>query len=329
MSVEKDLRYVYGWNYYTMRFIGIWPEERKWYQPSSYQILIPVLLIFFFVTAPQTANIPNVYGDMYMLVENLSMGNITITISMLKTIAFWFNGKPLKSLLKCMASDWSIKAKPSDREAMMNVARITRKTIVTSTVMVNIVVFAYVIRYSLTAKYTDRKLFFHASFPYNIDTSPNLQLTVCGQLIAAMYAASSYTAVDTFIAMLVLHICGQLTILRQDIMNLRENGNEKLMVVLKKIVQRHEYINTFAATIENCFNMMLLLQMLGCTLQLCFQCFQAIMTFGGEEKSLMYIQIFFLSLYVVYVMAQLYLYCYVGDRLTVENILKLYRESNE
>ncbi|KAF3423720.1 hypothetical protein E2986_11812 [Frieseomelitta varia] len=33
----------------------------------------------------------------------------------------------------------------------------------------------------------------------------------------------------------------------------------------------------FAETIENCFNMMLLIQMLGCTIQLCFQSFQAIM----------------------------------------------------
>lgn len=33
----------------------------------------------------------------------------------------------------------------------------------------------------------------------------------------------------------------------------------------------------FAGTIEDSFNGMLLLQMLGCTMQLCFQCLQAFM----------------------------------------------------
>ncbi|XP_076288340.1 uncharacterized protein LOC143212911 [Lasioglossum baleicum] len=76
-----------------MRFVGIWPRERQWHQTSSYLFLAPILTMFFFVTVPQTANIPHVYGDMDMLVENLSMANISITISMLKTIAFWINGK--------------------------------------------------------------------------------------------------------------------------------------------------------------------------------------------------------------------------------------------
>nr|XP_033333759.1 odorant receptor 67c-like [Megalopta genalis] len=351
-----------------MKYMGIWPEERHWYLPSSYVILIPVLMMLCFCCIPQTANIPVVYSDMYMLVENLSMANISITISMLKTTIFWANGKSIKSLLKCMASDWNRRLSSSDRKIMTDIAKITRKTILTSTVAVNIMVIAYVVRYTFIAMYTDRKLFFHAYFPYDVKASPNIQLTVAAQLIGGIYAAGCYTAVDTFIAMLILHVCGQLTILKHDIMNLREDGDEKLRVVLGRIIERHEYINAsvlrnlrlhsychtyesrkkwirFAGTIENCFNAMLLLQMLGCTLQLCFQCFQVIMvrtmvpiyetnveydvwnnseeifelqTFSDEDKNLMSVQISFLSIYVIYIMAQLYLYCYVGDRLTIE-----------
>lgn len=91
--MSSDLKYVYGWNHYTMKFMGIWPEERRWNRRSSYLVLIPVLTMVCFVCLPQTVNLTKVWSDFYLVVENLSMGNITITISVLKTIAFWINGK--------------------------------------------------------------------------------------------------------------------------------------------------------------------------------------------------------------------------------------------
>lgn len=84
---------MYGWNYYTMKLIGIWPEERKWNQASNYLVLIPFLMIFCFICAPQTINLSLISNDFNLVIENLSMGNITITLSLLKTIAFWINGK--------------------------------------------------------------------------------------------------------------------------------------------------------------------------------------------------------------------------------------------
>lgn len=84
---------MYGWNYYTMKFIGIWPEERKWNQASNYLVLIPFLMILCFICAPQTINLTIISNDFNLVIENLSMGNITITLSLLKTIAFWINGK--------------------------------------------------------------------------------------------------------------------------------------------------------------------------------------------------------------------------------------------
>jgi hypothetical protein len=89
---EADLEYAYGWNRYTMTFMGIWPEERNFAQISSYKAMIPILMMFCFVCAPQSTNLLFIWGDFDLIIENLSMGNITITISMLKSIVFWLNG---------------------------------------------------------------------------------------------------------------------------------------------------------------------------------------------------------------------------------------------
>ena len=76
-----------------MKYVGIWPEERKWNKPSSYIVLLPSLAMLCFVCGPQTINLPFIAHDLNLIVENLSMANMTITISLMKTVAFWMNGK--------------------------------------------------------------------------------------------------------------------------------------------------------------------------------------------------------------------------------------------
>ncbi|CAD1468713.1 unnamed protein product, partial [Heterotrigona itama] len=87
------LKYLYGWNYYVMKTVGIWPEERKWNRPSSYIVLIPFLTMLCFVCVPQTINLAFIIKDLDLVVENLSMGNVTVTICIVKTVAVWLNGK--------------------------------------------------------------------------------------------------------------------------------------------------------------------------------------------------------------------------------------------
>ncbi|CAL7939524.1 unnamed protein product [Xylocopa violacea] len=306
MDVERvDLKYVIGWNYYTMKFMGMWPEERKWNRPFSYLILVPCLMMLCFVCAPQSSNLFVIWGDFNLVIENLSLGNITITISLLKTIAFWINGRSLKSLLNCMAYDWETVTKKTDREVMENIGRFTRKTVIRSTLMCHAVVIIYVSTRYFVAKYTEKGLLFRSYFPYNTDVSPNYELTVFAQVVATFYAAGTYTAVDTFVAMLILHVCGQLSNLRDELKTLQTYDKEAFAVKLGQIVRKHDYLNRF---------------MLGCTAQLCFQCFQAIMSLGVETKEYLILHIFFMLFYVIYVMLQLYLYCYVGERLLIESI---------
>lgn len=142
-----------------------------------------------------------------------------------------------------MAEDWGSEVRPIHRETMKEIGRVTRATIIRSTVMCHCVVIAYVILRFSTAKYTDNKLLFRAYFPYDTDASPSAELTSFAQIVAALYAATSYTAVDTFIAMLVLHACGQLSILKTELRDLESAGKAHLQANLGKLVRKHEYLN--------------------------------------------------------------------------------------
>ncbi|XP_068976049.1 odorant receptor coreceptor-like [Bombus flavifrons] len=333
----------------------------------------------YFACAPQTINLLLIAGNSNLVIENLST-NITTTISLMKAMAVWIKGKPLKFLVKCMANDWNTTTDKAERETMMNIRRITRKTTIRSTLMANIVLLAFVPARLFSMRYSDNMLFYRGYFPYNITISPNYELTMIGQFMATFYAATTYTAVDTFVVLLIFHVCGQLSNLRDDLRKIHSYDRKDVEKKLQKIIQKHEYINRFvfkkfvlfedgkkdgkstvmsinynknheilineikilefkiflspsftffvltlkciilfANKIENSFNMMLLLQMLSCTIQICSQSYQVIMSFGEEEMEYMILQLSFLLIYVVYVMLHLFLYCYMGEKLTSES----------
>ncbi|KAK9309148.1 hypothetical protein QLX08_001105 [Tetragonisca angustula] len=322
MDVQRDLNYQYGWNRYLMKYMGIWPKERKWNRLSSYVVLLPSLTMLCFVCVPQTANLPFIIHDLNLMVENLAMGNITVSIALVKTIIFWTKSEPMTSLLKCMAKDWATVETRTGRETMMNVARISRKTTIGCLMLCQLVVISYMFLRLSTLKQSDNKLVYRSYFPYNSSVSPNYELTMIGQLIGGSYGALTYICVDTFIVMLVLHACGQFSILKDDLRNIQSSDREDFQARLKKIVEKHNYIIGFAETVENCFNVMLLIQMLGFTVQLCFQSFRAIMSFEDRAERFTIIQIIFqinLIIYIACEMVQLYLYCYVGERLMMES----------
>ena len=158
---------------------------------------------------------------------------------------FSFIFQALKSLLNCMANDWIKVTSKTEQETMARIASITRNTIIKSTVMCHTVVAFYVFLRYISMKYNENKLLFCAYFPYDTTVSPNYELTILGQFVAALYAATSYTAVDTFVAMLILHVCGQLSGIKNELSRLPTYDKKDLKRRLKEIVQKHEYVNRF------------------------------------------------------------------------------------
>lgn len=144
-----------------------------------------------------------------------------------------------------MANDWIKVTSKTEQETMARIASIIRNTIIKSTVMCHTVVAFYVFLRYISMKYNENKLLFRAYFPYDTTVSPNYELTILGQFVAALYAATSYTAVDTFVAMLILHVCGQLSGIKNELSRLPTYDKKDLKRRLKEIVQKHEYVNRF------------------------------------------------------------------------------------
>nr|XP_050845881.1 odorant receptor 13a-like [Vespula vulgaris] len=316
--------YVCGWNQKIMKFMGIWPDERGFAYASSYKVLFPIGLMFLFISLPQTTNLYFIWGDFDLIVENLSVGNMTTTIAILKTATFWSNGRYMKLLLSRMENDRKEATTEENVKKMMRIADISRKITAGSIIMCNILVITYVILRTLLLPYTGRSLYYRGYFPYDSRTFPNFELTLIAQITAAVYTANNYTAVDTFMTMLMLHVCGQISCLRKTLTRLCSENNNNFRIDLRRIVEKYDMLNKYAEIIEDRFNGILLIQMLGCTVQLCVQWYQAISALVDNDQGLLIVRLFFFAVYTTYVMLHIYLYCYVGQKLFSEGTKMAY-----
>lgn len=142
-----------------------------------------------------------------------------------------------------MMRDWSATMDRRDRRTMLGIANITRKLSIISTVLVQMVITIFFVFRFLLIRQSGRQLLLPAYFPYNATSSPFYELTLFGQFIGILYAANTYTVVDTFVATLVLHICGQLSNLCHELTNLCTHTEAEFQTKLGNIVKKHEYLN--------------------------------------------------------------------------------------
>ena len=128
---------------------------------------------------------------------------------------------------------------------MVNIARLTRMATISCILMCELVAFSYVTLRIISMQHSDELMVYRGYFPYNLTYSPNYELTMIGQSLGAIFGGTTYAAVDTFIAMLVLHACGQLSNLKDDLRNIHTYDKKDLQARLKKIVEKHNYIAWF------------------------------------------------------------------------------------
>ena len=162
---------------------------------------------------------------------------------MLSTISIRLQA--LKFLLKCMVNDWATVDTKTERETMVKCAKLSRVTIIVSVIMCYMLVILYVGLRLISMKYDDNKLFLRGYYLYDVTISPNYELTMIGQAIAGTYSTIVYPSVDSFVFMLVLHACGQISNLKYQLREIHLHENTDLQIKLKKIVQKHNYIIRF------------------------------------------------------------------------------------
>lgn len=127
-----------------------------------------------------------------------------------------------------MAEDWMALKIHAERDVMIKRARTARLIVICGYVLMILafttcIVFpCFGVPFRHVTNLTDRNkpLPLQSYYFYDTDKSPQFELTLVTQAITIFLSAITYTSVDAFLGLTILHICGQLENFRYRLANL-------------------------------------------------------------------------------------------------------------
>ena len=161
----------------------------------------------------------------------------------------------LKLIVKSFYDDWHDAKTKEEEEEMLKMAKPAKLISVwcssLSLTMTTLYLGLRAVTIYLTDKANvnqDRLSLYPGYFPFDVRPAPTLIMVNFAQVIVAYSGAICYTTLDTFITMLIMHICGQFAILRKKLLRLLEGKREsrntnEFQKELSLIVTRHEKLN--------------------------------------------------------------------------------------
>ncbi|XP_029159983.1 odorant receptor 4-like [Nylanderia fulva] len=329
MKVNKDLSYAFTLSRQCLRLLGVWPDpyvSLNIFRPNI-RFLIVVCILSIYVIVPQLTNMLRAWGNVSLMVEYLASANFCL-MALSKLIATWYHGETLRTLMTSVVTDWRT-SNPWERDTMLNIARRGRslafKCGIAATCTVTFYVSLNLLKFYRNVHLPQRNLVYRFShFPYNIQKSPNYEITFFIQLSGGVYSALINCTVDCFVSILLLHMCAQLINLRMTLNNLvgelanKSISSSRFKGGLRMIAIRHQHLIRSVRTIDDCYSAVLFIHMLAATFQLCLETFQ-VFTMITDNVEISLIKVAFLSFYVVLVLTHLYIYCYSAERLITES----------
>ncbi|XP_018354226.1 PREDICTED: uncharacterized protein LOC108755609 [Trachymyrmex septentrionalis] len=206
-SQYKDFTWAIKLNRLGLELLGLWPKSDK-ISKNNFSSDLRVIIIFVIVTfvsgIPLACSLIRVWGDMILMIDNLQI-TLPLLVVSLKLVVLRWKQTALVSIIKMMAEDWMELKTRKERDVMMSRAQIAR-TIIISGYILMVLAFIVVIilpyfglplRHLTNLTDPDKPLPLQTYYFYDIDKSPQFELTYIIQAITIFLAAVTYTSVIT------------------------------------------------------------------------------------------------------------------------------------
>lgn len=158
-------------------------------------------------------------------------------------------------------ADWvATKKRDRERDTMLKIARSGRHLSFQYYVYTALTIMFYTsfnlmrLRRNVALHQQQRRLIYPFTYPYDSLKSPNFEITFLIQISAGVLSAFTNCSVDSFITMLLLHLCAQIMNLRLTLNDLvseladRSISSWRFRERLAAITMRHEHIIRYSRT---------------------------------------------------------------------------------
>ncbi|XP_039312092.1 odorant receptor 82a-like isoform X2 [Solenopsis invicta] len=321
-----DLRWAIGLHRYMLKIIGLWPQQIKDQHKeyfSIFRMLLNIIIITFVMTVPALVQLIKVWGDMLQIIDNLQY-TLPFLVTELKIFVMWYKKGVLSLLINMIVKDWLGVKIDQERNVMLKHARITRLLIKSG---IFIAVFAGLS--SMSSAFfkqffghirnltnPERSLPMPTYYWYDVYSSPKYELTYLAQIIGMIASGITYIAVDNFLGLLILHVCGQMEILHLRLMNLGKNPDFR--AILKYNIKEHIRLIRSVEAIDSTFNLLLLAMIGFFSILFSLHGFLIINAVSRDNHLSITQLVFYISSSVSFLMHTC-LYCAVGELLVIQN----------
>ncbi|XP_011880386.1 PREDICTED: odorant receptor 82a-like [Vollenhovia emeryi] len=245
-------------------------------------------------------------------------------LASLKYISLLAHVGDIHRCIKHIETDWRAVTKFEEQEVMLRSARIGRFIAIFSATFMHSGVFSYGILRGMTLSESavegDNVTVRPLPFPFYdqiLDTtkSPMYEIVFAIQCLSTFVVNSVAVGTCSLTAVFVMHACGQLKILISLLDNLIDERNEKIDSSQPKfgiIVEQHLKILSFVSHIEKITNVVCLVEIAGCSLQMCLLGYYCILDWNQDAKEGIVAYVIIL----ISVTFNIFIFCYIGEILS-------------
>ncbi|XP_014612514.1 PREDICTED: odorant receptor 63a-like [Polistes canadensis] len=303
--------YIRGLPYIKQMYNQNYKEDMKYATKLNRWLLKPIGICFFFFAA-----VLYLIVDVQDIQVRLSkVGSLSFCVMILTNIKYCFN---------YMENDWKNVKRVEERQIMFEYVDFSRRLILVSAVFA----FGGVIIYRVTIPVFSPKIvvgnisFKPLAYPISkviMDTrqSPTNEIMICLQCFAGMVMSTITVSCCSMLTVSTMHACSQLKILMSYMNYLvtgRSDENNNVEERLSYWVQRHVRILSFISFIQQFLQNISLIEVLGCTLNMCMLEYYLIM--GLNKDSLFHTLTY--TILIISFAYNVFIFCYVGEILSDE-----------
>nr|XP_012135240.1 PREDICTED: uncharacterized protein LOC100875960 [Megachile rotundata] len=318
----QDYEYSIQLNRWFLKPIGVWPRA------STASIAEKILAIVLNVACHVLIIFTFVPCLLFILFEEASFQT---RIKAIGPMSHWImgelnycfltmRGQDILHCIEHIGSDWQTVKRASDREVMLKNVKFGRLIACLAAVGMNVGVFSYiVIGFRKIVFHVGNESFLMYRLPCPVYTKLlNVKLSPANEIVFALQVLSGFIVNSVTVgacglaAILAMHACGQLNVMMSRMDELVGAGVEEQRVVKKKladIVEHHLRTLSFVWYIEKIMNLICLVELVGCTVNICVLEYY-IITEKSKDTLASYAIIYASMSFNIFI------FCYIGERLT-------------
>ncbi|XP_071643180.1 odorant receptor 4-like isoform X1 [Temnothorax longispinosus] len=249
------------------------------------------------------------------------------SILLTRLLIFWYKQRTFNKILTMIAVDWE---KCSDTKFSMLTTkcnaklsqRFTKMTVILYCTMVTFFgsnVFLQNTNDGITSNVsTTRPLIVDMDLPFDVNRRFVYEFVIIVQFFHMLICANSMGLINALLINLILHISGQIDILRKSVLELfpKENKCSTNRSMVKRVITKHQNVITFSEHIEDLYSYISMVLFVSDTLLICCLGFTMVTSIGQPDASESIIRNF---LFYLAVNIEVFIFCFAGEYLSAKS----------